>query len=104
MSDICLGGPGTLLFDVAAEDVAGSTSIHLRVRAPEGSGAADLDLKATLVSGEQYRVRLTAAQVAAGGLGEWLAYVEIQGDDATAFPKVSAAKPFEVVSPWAAAA
>jgi hypothetical protein len=104
MSDIYLGGPATLTFTVAAADSAGSTSINLLIRAPAGSGADDLDKEVTLVSGDQYRVRLTAAEITAGGLGEWLAYVEIKGLDATIFPKLSGAVAFEVVSPWQKAA
>jgi hypothetical protein len=105
MSDIYVGGPASLLFTVAAEDTAGSTSVRLHIRPPADSGAADLDELASPVSGEQYRVRLTAAQVLAGGLGEWLAYVEVTGDDETAWPKISKEpKVFEVTSPWARAA
>jgi hypothetical protein len=106
MSDIYLGGPATLTFTVAAADSAGSTSIHLLIRAPAGSGADDLDKEATLDSGEKYRVSLTIAEIAAGGLGEWLATVETRGEDATIFPKYNAdgAWSFEVISPWMKAA
>lgn len=104
MSDIYLGGPATLTFTVAAADSVGSASIHLHIHAPAGSGADDLDKEATLVLGDQYSVPLTAAEIAAGGLGEWLAYVEIKGADATIFPKLSGAAAFEVVSPWTKAA